>query len=94
VKIHIFESSAEAYDDSQCNEDIKDGDILHVPSEGVAAVLVEAWPTVDTQNELPEGCAFHSFGPGYTGATLEGGKYAASFAKAEELIKSTSKPAA
>lgn len=43
-KIHTFDSTGEAYNASQCDEDISDGDVLVVPSEKVVGVLVEAWP--------------------------------------------------
>lgn len=85
-KVHTFESSGEAYDWSQCRDDIDIGDVLYVPSEQVAAVLVDAWPTVDTQDELPEGCAFHTFSPGYTGSTLDNGKYKESFELAAATV--------
>jgi hypothetical protein len=45
VKIHTFSSSGEAYNASQTHDEIKDGDILSVPSERVVGVLIEAWPT-------------------------------------------------
>jgi len=49
-KIHIFEDSGEAYDASQCIENIKDGDVLSVPNERAVAVLIEAWPTAISEN--------------------------------------------
>jgi hypothetical protein len=49
VQIHRYESTGEAYDDSQCNEDIHDGDVLVVASEGVVGILVKAWPIAITE---------------------------------------------
>lgn len=55
INVHTFESTHEAYDASQIGEwirddnghlsQIKDGDVLVVPSEGIIGVLIEAWPT-------------------------------------------------
>jgi hypothetical protein len=79
-----FSDSAEAYDCSQCDESIHDGDIL-VAGRSVA-ILVEAWPT------LVKGPAgeFHrnAFGEPLTEAewlNLEDGKYALSYKIAAEL---------
>lgn len=43
--VHTFDSSGEAYDASQCRDEIKDGDVLSVPKERVVGVLLQAWPT-------------------------------------------------
>jgi hypothetical protein len=56
-KVHIFESTGEAYDNSQWRNDIKDGDLLIVPLEGVVGFLHDAWP-VSLTNEAGE---FHHF---------------------------------
>ncbi len=48
-RIHIFPSTGEAYDASQCDDGIHDGDILSVPSEHVVGILLEAWPTAITE---------------------------------------------
>lgn len=45
---HTFDSSAEAYDATQCRDDIRDGDVLLVPSEGIVAILRGAWPVALT----------------------------------------------
>ncbi|MBM4574961.1 hypothetical protein GS896_25685 [Rhodococcus hoagii] len=44
--VHIFDDSGEAYDLSQCDDTIRSGDVLYVPSENAAAILYLAWPTV------------------------------------------------
>lgn len=44
IDVHYFDSSAKAYNESQVSNDIKDGDILAVPSEGLYGILNEAWP--------------------------------------------------
>jgi hypothetical protein len=46
--VHTFGSTGEAYDASQCDDNIKNGDVLIIPSERVAGVLVEAWPVAVT----------------------------------------------
>lgn len=60
-QVHIFETTGEAYDGSQCRDDISNGDVLAVPSEGVVGVLVEAWPVAITK----EHGAFHTYMPGW-----------------------------
>ena len=49
VKIHEFDSTGEAYDASQCDESIDNGDVLVVASEGVVGVLYKAWPVAVTE---------------------------------------------
>lgn len=48
--VHYFDSSGEAYDASQCYDNIHDGDVLVVKSEKVVGILVEAWPVAITPN--------------------------------------------
>lgn len=50
LHVHTFTSSGEAYDASQCRNDIRDGDVLSVPSERVVGILIEAWPTAISEN--------------------------------------------
>lgn len=57
--IHRFESSGDAYDATQTDETINDGDVLVVESERVVGFLVKAWPVAVT----PEHGAFHSLAP-------------------------------
>jgi hypothetical protein len=59
IRSHTFESSAEAYDVSQCTDAIRDGDVLLVPSEGLAAILMGAWPVAVAADERGPG-AFHT----------------------------------
>lgn len=47
---HTFDSTGEAYDQSQWRDDIHDGDVLHVPSEKVVGILYQAWPVALTKN--------------------------------------------
>jgi hypothetical protein len=66
MKVHEFATSGEAYDASQYRDDIKDGDVLHVPSEGSAAVLLSAWPISVTPGYVPDiSGAFGGPMPGY-----------------------------
>lgn len=58
--IHTFNSTGEAYDASQCRDDIKDGDVLTIPSEKVVGFLFKAWPIAVT----PEPGEFHQLEPG------------------------------
>jgi hypothetical protein len=66
TQVHQFDSTGEAYDASQCRDDIHDGDVLFVPSEGVAGFLYKAWPVAVT-----EACgAFHSLSQGSDWETM------------------------
>ena len=49
AKVHAFESTGEAYDACQCNEEIKNGDILVVSSEQVIGIAC-TWPFAITEN--------------------------------------------
>lgn len=48
VGVHVFDSTGAAYDASQTRDDIRDGDVLVVESEGVVGIMVAAWPTAVT----------------------------------------------
>ena len=43
MKVHQFDSTSEAYDATQCDESVKDGDILVIKSEKVVG-LATTWP--------------------------------------------------
>ncbi|MET7495087.1 hypothetical protein [Streptomyces sp900116325] len=47
--VHRFDDTIEAYDATQCRDDIRDGDVLVVESEKVVGLLVEAWPIAITE---------------------------------------------
>lgn len=47
MKTHAFESTGEAYDAVQCDDDIDNGDVLDVASEGVVG-LAYTWPVAVT----------------------------------------------
>ncbi len=47
MKTHAFESTGEAYDAVQCDDDIDNGDALDVASEGVVG-LANTWPVAVT----------------------------------------------
>jgi hypothetical protein len=42
--VHEFDSTSFAYDMSQCDDEIKNGDVLVVRSERAVAIMLEAWP--------------------------------------------------
>ncbi len=46
---HTFKTSGEAYDGSQCRDDVKDGDVL-ISEDGVVGFLFQAWPVAVTKN--------------------------------------------
>ncbi|MGW4048854.1 hypothetical protein [Streptomyces sp. NPDC004721] len=47
--VHRFDSTWEAYNASQCRDDIRDGDVLVVEPEGVVGFLDAAWPAAITK---------------------------------------------
>ena len=49
VQVHYFDSTGEAYDACQCDDDIKNGDILIIQTEKVVG-LAWAWPIAVTKN--------------------------------------------
>jgi hypothetical protein len=71
MNIWTFKSTGDAYDECQCSDVFEDGDVLLVPSEQVAGVLVEAWPTTVTT----EAGAFHQIDPEVGWERLDDGKY-------------------
>lgn len=81
---HRFATTAEAYNASQCSDDIKDGDVLIAEQEGVVGIMVSAWPTA-LEADGPTG-AFHALADGLTWESweLEEGRYAASAKLARE----------
>lgn len=48
MKVHTFTSTGDAYDETQCNENIANGDILVIESEGVVGIA-DTWPFAITQ---------------------------------------------
>lgn len=58
TNVWIFTSRTDAaYDETQVNSDIKDGDVLIVPDQGVVGIMFKAWPTALTS----ENGHFHTF---------------------------------
>lgn len=90
--IHTFESTGDAYDTSQCCDQIKDGDVLYVPSENAIAILCKAWPVALT--EAQRGKEFHRFENGADGwaefPDYQG--YAASVALAQTIVMGEQRP--
>jgi hypothetical protein len=84
---HQFETSVEAYDRSQCDETISDGDVLIVTRENRAAVLVSAWPVIVIgPAHDPRGPAFHELDDGVDWLSFEGGRYVEAAAYAVDLM--------
>ena len=50
AQVHTFSSTGEAYNRSQTDDSIRDGDILYIPDEGVVGFLMAAWPVAVTAN--------------------------------------------
>ena len=84
IKVHDFVDvdSGDVYDQTQTDDAIKDGDVLDL-GNGNVAILVEAWPTVFS-GKIEH---FHRLDTGFSFETLDDGKYAASAAKARELLQ-------
>ena len=87
VTVHTFMSTGEAYDYSQCRDDIKDGDVLWVPGNHDAAVLCSAWPVSVRKDYITDiNTRFHVLKPDTTWNQYEDGKYRASARIAEALV--------
>ncbi len=87
VTVHDFVGvdSGDVYDQTQTDDAIKDGDVLNL-GNGNVAILLEAWPTVFS-GKIDR---FHRLDAGFSFETLDDGKYAASAAKARELLQAQS----
>lgn len=68
-------STGEAYDQTQWDDNIKDGDVIVCEDGKSVAILVEAWPTI-AKGEQGE---FHGMLGDVTLETLDGGKYAEAY---------------
>ncbi|UWM52085.1 hypothetical protein N0X72_25405 [Streptomyces carpaticus] len=88
IVVHRFADSYEAYDAAMSCATIHDGDVLVVESEEIVAVLVGAWPAAITtaHGEL------HTITE--DPRTLDGGKYAASATRAEQIAAELDSPLA
>lgn len=84
MRSHVFYSSAEAYDASQVSDAVADGDVLLVPSEGLAAIMLAAWPTAVVVGEDGPG-TFHILKADRSWQTVDDGKYAAAAGVAAAL---------
>lgn len=78
--VHRFDDTTEAYDASQCYDEIKDGDLLVVESEQAIAVLMDAYPVALTAGHGE----FHS-GLEESARTFREGRYAVSVDAAEAV---------
>ncbi len=85
--IHRFDDTRQAYDLAQCRDEIKDGDVLWVPSRGIADVLYQAWPIAVNEPENAQHGEFHGWKKGIDDlAAVEGGRCAASVRRARSLL--------
>ncbi|WP_353645735.1 hypothetical protein [Mesorhizobium sp. WSM2239] len=48
IRVHFYDSTGEAYDTVQCSANVKNGDILIIPSEKVVG-LADTWPVAITK---------------------------------------------
>lgn len=82
MNVWHFDSQGSAYDNSQCRDSIKDGDLLVTPD--AVGFLFKAWAVL----VKGEADAFHTVKDGKP-ETLEGGAYAASVEAAKAQAFST-----
>lgn len=90
VNIHHFDSTYDAYNESQVRDDINDGDVLAVESERVVGILVGAWPVAITKQHgrfhyLKEGTLWKAIPTSQPIVDVE--DYSASYDIAAELVK-------
>lgn len=84
-KVHVFDTTEQAYDASQYRADIVDGDVLVARQTGTVAVLVAAWPTaVDVPVETAG--AFHVLEAMDAWDNLDHGDYSVSVELARETL--------
>ncbi|EFL21882.1 LigA protein [Streptomyces himastatinicus ATCC 53653] len=81
ILTHRFEDTEEAYNATQCRDDIRDGDVLIIEREGVVGFLRSAWPAAITA----EHGELHSVDG--DPRTLDDGRYAASIEDAEQIAR-------
>ncbi|MFG3118685.1 hypothetical protein ACGF4C_30480 [Streptomyces sp. NPDC048197] len=86
--VHHFGSTGEAYDATQCRDDIRDGDVLVIEREKVVGFLRSAWPGAIT--------AAHGELSTFTAdpRKIDDGKYAASVDLAEQIARELGAPLA
>lgn len=80
---HFFESTGEAYDATQCRDDIASGDVIVVKSEFVVGVA-DTWPVAVT---MAHG-HLHSPGDGFSLAQCLAGRAAAAGIEAALAVAS------
>lgn len=86
-------STGEAYDETQCNDDIYDGDVLYVldPELGIiVGFMFSAWPTALYCSTSPG--ALHTLKPGSDPAAIEDGRYAKTAALARQWAEADNVP--
>jgi len=79
--IHRFASTGEAYDATQCDSDIENGDVLVIAAEGVVGIA-DTWPFAVTENFGK----LHRLHAHDTIETYQEGRFAGSKALAEQAI--------
>jgi hypothetical protein len=86
-KVHLFETEREAYDASQCDERISDGDVLLAVEASSAAILIRAWPTlVEIGERGAKPTEFDRLKKEIHWENVEGGRYLASLVVAREAL--------
>lgn len=80
TRVHEFVTSGAAYNETQCNDAITDGDVLVIESEKVVGILYDvAWPVAITQAHGELGSFIAGFEPD--------AKYADQIAKAVAIAE-------
>jgi hypothetical protein len=81
LTVHRFYDTTEAYNQTQCRDDIRDGDVLVIEREGVVGFLHKAWPVAITV----EHGELHTLTVPVR--EFQDGAYAASADRAEEVAR-------
>ena len=82
-RILCFESTGDAYDACQCDESVRDGDILLIVSEGVVGIA-DTWPVAVTEKHGN----LHTLADGYTFDNFRDGRFKHHAEYARELAAS------
>jgi hypothetical protein len=81
--VFYFDDSSDAYNGSQCRDEIADGDILIGKRDRAVAILVKAWPVSITRETRAN---FHGLETNVTWDKYERGHYLDSFRQAADLL--------
>ena len=98
LPVYVFENTGDGYDATQTRDEIHDGDVLAVPSEGVYGFLYEAWPVAVVggpgEFHTPDLVGLLADRPEYTAAVAQARRMAVAAGATDEWFGDTDGPEA